>query len=65
MGAEVSLALRHEIETCRILFGCTFDEIERKTEVQLRTTVIGSKVRSCNDFHEVLAYGDDMEKSEE
>ncbi len=29
-GAETLLPLRHAIVTCRILFGCTFDEIERK-----------------------------------
>lgn len=66
-GAETSLPLRHAIVTCRILFGCTFDEIERKTGVQSRTA---SKIMlkaveraGCEDSHEVLACVGDMERS--
>lgn len=66
-GAETPLPLRHAIVTCRILFGCTFDEIERKTGVQSRTA---SKIMlraieraGCEDFHEVLACVGDMERS--
>lgn len=31
---EIALPLRHAITTCRILFGCTFEQIERKTDVK-------------------------------
>ena len=31
---EIALLLQHAMATCRILFGCTFQEIERKTGVK-------------------------------
>lgn len=65
-SGEIALALRHAIFTCRILFSCTFDEIERKTGVQSCTA---SKIMlraieraGCEDFHDVLAYVGDMER---
>jgi len=37
---EVALSLRHAIVICRLLFNCTFSTIERKIEVQSKTTQI-------------------------
>lgn len=66
-GAEVSLALRHAIVTFKVLFGCTYDEIERKTEVQSRTAskvmLRATERAGCDDFHEVLACVGDKERS--
>lgn len=58
-GREVALPLRHAIVTCRLLFGCTFDAIERKTDVQSMTATKimrePEKRAGNSDFHEVLA----------
>lgn len=66
-GAEVSLALRHAIVTCRVLSDSTFDEIERKTGIQSPTAskimLRATERAGCNDFQEVLACVSDMERS--
>lgn len=58
-GSEVSLSLRHAIVTCRLLFDCTFDVIERKIDVQSMTTTKimreTQKRVGNNDFQDVLA----------
>ncbi|MCJ1423238.1 hypothetical protein MMC29_001120 [Sticta canariensis] len=65
-GPEVPLPLRHAIATCRLLFNCTYDEIERKTGVPASTA--GAIMRraihraGCEDFREVLVCIDNMER---
>jgi hypothetical protein len=58
-GSEVALPLRHAIVTCRLLFNCAFDAIERKTGVQSKTAQVMMRraiERAGNeDFHDVLA----------
>lgn len=58
-ASETALPLRHAVATCRILFGCKFDEIERKTGVKANGAAKLMKRAieraGCNDFHEVLA----------
>ena len=36
--SEIVLPLCHEVAICQILFGCTFDEIERKTGIKANST---------------------------
>ena len=58
-ASEIALSLHHAVATCRILFGCTFDEIERKTGVKANSAVKlmkrAIKRAGCNDFYGVLA----------
>lgn len=65
-GAEIALPLRHAVVTCRILFQCTFDEIERKTGVKANTArkmMQRAIARAdCEDFHEVLACVGDADR---
>lgn len=53
--------------TCRILYGATYDEIERKTEVghdTVRKIVSRAIERAgCEDIHEVLACVGDLDRS--
>ena len=59
-ASEIALPLRHMVATCRILFGCTFNEIERKTGIKANSA--GKLIKRaierarCDDFHEMLAY---------
>lgn len=64
---EIALPLRHAVATCQILFGGTFEEIERKIGLKA-----GSSARlmrraidraGCNDFHEVLACMNSIDRS--
>lgn len=64
---EIALPLRHAIATCRILFGCTSEQIERKTGVKadslaklLRRAI---ECVGCDDFYEVLACIGNIDRS--
>lgn len=65
-GPEVPLPLRHAIATCRLLFNCTYDEIERKTGVPASTAgaIMRRAIRraGCEDFREVLICIDSMKR---
>jgi hypothetical protein len=67
-GPEVALSLRHAIVTCRLLVGCTFDAIERKTGVQsITTTKImreAEKRVENSDFYDILACVEAIEGGE-
>ena len=58
-ASEIALPLRHPVATCRILFSCTFDEIERKTGAKANSA--GKLMKRAieragyDDFHKVLA----------
>lgn len=53
---EVAYELRCAVVTCRILFQCTFEEIEKKTGVKKDTTRKFTIERAgCEDFNEILA----------
>lgn len=64
----MSLSLRHAIVTCKLLFDYTFDVIERKMNVQSKTTtriMRETKRRVENkDFQDVLACVEVMNRCE-
>ena len=66
-GHEVFYELRCAIVTCRIIFGCTYFEIEQKIGVvrgRAQTLMKRAIKRAgCEDFHEALACVGILERS--
>ena len=66
-GHKVAYELRCAIVICRILYGATYDEIERKTGVGRNTArKIATRAierAGCEDIHELLASVGDLDRS--
>ena len=66
-GHDVAYELRCAIVTCRIIFGCTYFEIEQKIGVVRGTaqTLMKRAIKraGCEDFHEILGCVGVMERS--
>ena len=66
-GREIAYELRCAIVTCRILYGATYEEIERKTGVRHDTArkiaTRAIKRAGCEDINEVLACVGDLDRS--
>ena len=66
-GRKVAYELRRAIITCRILYGATYDEIERKTGVARDTArkiaTRATERSGCEDIHKVLACVGKLDRS--